>query len=159
MSFLKKLSKLNPAGHGVAARATEAAEYFGASFLAGYAQNKYRDKASVAGVPVDLAAGGALKLLGLGVDLLGGGKWNRGWRATVHSQAHILGNVGLAAFGHTLGAGLGASQSGVTRVLVEKKDVAKVKAAIPGAVVIGEIPKAPPGDYLSASQLAEMARH
>lgn len=142
-------------GNSLMGELVETAEQVGASFAYGYVQNRYREKASVAGVPLDLGLGAALKALGLGLHLAGKG---HGMMGMVAEHADLLGNAGLMAHFHTMGAGMGAQKSGVTRVLVDKKDVGKVKATLPHAEVLGEIPRAPHGDFLSTAELEALAR-
>lgn len=152
MSFRRMLTKINPSRGGLVPRMAEAAEYFGVSVATGYLQNRYREKASLFGVPAELVGGVGMKALALVLDMRGKG------HGTLGSQANILGNIGLAAYGHTIGAGLGASASGVKRVLVQAQDLPRVKAAVPGATVLGDIPPAPHGDLLSTAELREMIR-
>ena len=152
MSYLAKTrAMLETKKKGVVPSLVEAAEYVGASYGFGYLQNRYREKASLMGVPADLLAGVGLKAAALAADVMGksGG---------VACLASTVGNAGLGAYFHTLGAGHGAQASGVKRLLISDKDVAKARAALPNATILGEIPKAPHGDFLSAAELAEMAR-
>lgn len=154
MGAIKRiLDHINPAHDGVVPKLAEAAEYFGASYAFGYVQNKYREKASVAGIPADLVVGGLSKAVAIGMDLWGSTKMATG----MAPFANVIGNAGIAAFGHTLGAGAGAKASGVRRLLISESDVAKAKAALPNATILGEIPKAPHGDFLSSRDLASMA--
>lgn len=146
------LDRLNPKKHPITGGVLlGTVEYAAASYGFGYAKNKWRDKAHVFGVPVDLLAGLVAKTLSVGA--LATGKFEG---AVPHLDA--LGNAGVGAFFHTLGAAHGAAASGLRRVLIPASDVAKAKAALPNATILGEIPKAPPGDYLSAADLARMAR-
>jgi hypothetical protein len=149
MGYLDRLHK----GHGLTSHVVETLEYAGASYGFGYLQNRYREKASVMGVPADLLAGVVLKTVVLGSELMGKGV--SGGFATLLSN---VGNAGIGAYFHTLGAGHGAQKSGVKRLLISEKDVEKAKAALPGATILGDLPKAPKGDFLSAAELAEMAR-
>jgi hypothetical protein len=154
MKFLAKdfLHLLNPANEGVVPRAVETGEYMLSALGIGYLQNRYRDRMAVAGVPANLLVGGLMKLGALAMDL------KRKSGGTIHSQLHILGNVGLVTWAHAKGAGMGAAASGVRRALVRPEDVKKVLAAAPATTLFGEIPKAPKGDFLSTAQLADMAR-
>jgi hypothetical protein len=145
------LEKLNPDGKSTINKLAEAAEYSLASYGYGWTQNRYRERASLGGIPADLLTGGVMKAASIAMDL-----WHKG--KGVSPYANLLGNAGLGAFFHTLGAGHGAQSSGVTRLLIKDSDVAKAKAALPGATILGEIPKAPHGDFLSASDLAAMSR-
>lgn len=138
-------------GRSLMGEAIHTAEYVGASFAYGYVQNRYRDKASVAGVPLDLGLGAALKLGSIVAHMAG-------FSGLLVDQADLVGSAGLAAHFHTVGAGLGAEKSGVTRVIADKKDVPKIKAAAPSSTVLGSIPRAAHGDLLSPAQLAHLAR-
>ena len=156
------LDKIHPRRSGAVSKVVELAEYGGASWLYGYAQTRYREKASIKGVPLDLAAGVGLKLLDIVGSLwakdYGGGVIKRAVRSA-SPHAGVLGNAGIGAFMHTWGAGVGGEKSGVKRLLVQDKDVDAVKKALGGRVtVLGEIPKAPqPGKFFSARELARMA--
>jgi hypothetical protein len=147
MRYLKRFMK------AAAPHAVETATYVGASFAFGYAQNRYREKASLAGVPADLLAGGGLKLGVVLGEMLGGSKVARYARL-----ADPVANAGLGAYFHTWGSGAGAKASGLKRVLVSASDADRVKKLVPGATILGDIARAPHGDYLSASQLAALAR-
>lgn len=123
--------------------------YGGASYGFGYAQNKYREKASLFGVPADLLTGAVLTGASA-LGLLGHG--------TIGHLGHDIGKAGVGAFFHTLGAGHGGAASGLTRAVVPKNQVSKLRAAVPSATILGEIPKAPHGDFLKPGDLAVLAR-
>ena len=156
MAIKKYLSKLYP---GAKITAVDVAIYGGASYGFGYIENKYREKASVMGVPVSAVAGGALVVGSLlsSVFLKGGGRVARYVRMAA-PYANDIGLAGLGAYLHTLGAGKGAQHGDVARIAVDKKDVAKVRAAVPKSTLLGEIPPAPHGDWLSSKDLANLAR-
>lgn len=129
-----------------------AAVYGGASYGFGYLQNRYREKASVMGVPADLLAGVGLSALSLGCDVMGKS-------GALSALSRDVGHAGLGAYFHTLGAGHGAKASGVTRLLLKNPaQLAKARQAVPDAEVLGAIPAAPHGDFLSPAELAEMAK-
>lgn len=150
MSALHRLypGRKGSKGHNLYKEVVGVGVYAGAAYGFGYIQNRYRERATVKGVPVDLLAG---------VVLTGAAYFNVGGSG-VSPLLRDVGRAGVGAFFHTLGAGKGAEQSGVTRLLINKGDVARAKAALPSATVLGEIPRAPHGDYLSAAELAELAR-
>jgi hypothetical protein len=103
----------------------------------------------------DLLAGIVSKVVVLGADLFGAnGRMVRG----VLPHVNTLGNAAVGAYFHTRGAGYGAQASGVKRLILPAGQVDAVKKAFPSATVLGAIPKAPHGDFLSAAELAEMAR-
>lgn len=129
-----------------------AAVYSAASYGFGYMQNRWRERASVYGVPADLLAGVGLSAASLGCELMGKA-------GALSALARDVGHAGLGAYFHTLGAGKGAKDSGVTRLLLKNPaQLAKAKAAVPDAEVLGAISAAPHGDYLSPAELAEMAK-
>lgn len=146
MSYLAKLKQ-----HGIVKNLTTAAVYAGASYGFGYIQNAYRSKAHVMGVPLDLAAGIGFKAVSLGASMLGMG-------SGFAPHLDTIGNAGIGAFFHTLGAGHGAQKAGVKRLLVNEADMVKAKAALPNATILGDLGKAPKGDFLSAKDLAALAR-
>jgi hypothetical protein len=150
MSYLSKLHS-GAKKVGLMHELVETGELVGGVAAFGYLQNRYREKASLWGVPADLAAGAVLKVAVLGCKYFG--KFKR-----VCPHLDNLGNAGLAAYAHTLGAGYGAQASGVKRLLISEADVAKAKAALPNATILGDIPKAPHGDYFSSRDLADMAK-
>lgn len=152
-SYLDRLypGRRHGTGHEVFKAALDVAEYGGASYAFGYLQNRYRERASVMGVPLDLAAGAGLTAAALLCDL-------KGWCSGLVPIVRNVGHAGVGAYFHTMGAGHGAKASGVKRLLVHEKDVGKVKAVLPDATVLGAIPRAPHGDFLSASELAALAR-
>lgn len=135
---------------GLVVGVVEVAEYAAASYGFGWMQNHFRDRASLFGAPADLIAGGVLTAASLF-----GGKYLHGG---LHRLVDTVGKAGLGSWFHTMGAGKGAQTSGVKRVLVDAKDVQKVKSVLPKSTVLGEIPKAPHGDFLSSRDLANLAR-
>lgn len=128
-----------------------AAVYAGASYGFGYLQNRYRERAKVMGVPVDLAAGAGLTVGALLADMFGIDN-------VLMPLARDVGHAGLGAFFHTLGAGKGAQASGIRRALIKESDVPKIRAAVPDATILGEIPPAPHGDVLTARDLRDLTR-
>lgn len=123
--------------------------YGGASYAFGYAQNRYRERASLFGVPADLLTGAVLTGASA-FGLLG--------RGAIGHLGHDVGKAGIGAFFHTLGAGHGGTASGLTRAVVPKGDVHKLKAAVPNATILGELPKAPHGDFLKPNDLSVLSR-
>jgi hypothetical protein len=150
----KYLQRLYP---GAKRSIVDIAVYGGASYAFGYVENRYREKASVMGVPASLAAGVALTAGSLLSTFVGGGRIG-GLVHKIVPYAQDIGLAGLGAYFHTLGAGKGAQHSGVARIMVDQKDVAKVKAVVPKSTLLGEIPAAPHGDFLSSRDLANLAR-
>lgn len=145
--------KKHSTGHEVYKATVDAGVYAAASYGFGYVQGRYREKASLFGIPADLFAGVVLSGGALVAgDLLGY------IPEGINPIVAAVGHAGLGAWAHTHGAGAGAEKSGVRRLLIQEKDVAKAKAALPDAQFLGDIPKAGPGDFLSARELANLAR-
>lgn len=146
MSYLKKFSQgvtsksFMKSAVGNVARTVE---YAGASAAFGYIQSRYRSQ--VMGVPVELAAG----VVGKAVVLFGGEAM--GLLPSVMPHVDVISNAALGAWAHTLGVGYGAKQ-------VAALPPGKAPTKELGTTVLGAIPKAPRGDFLSAAELAEMAR-
>lgn len=150
--YRKVGGKSHGKGHKVFNALGSAAVYGGASYAFGYLQNRYRERASVMGVPADLLAGGALSAVSLGCELMGK-------TGALSALARDVGNAGIGAFFHTLGAGRGAHAAGVTRLLLKNPaQLAAAKKAVPDAEVLGSIQPAPHGDFLTPAELAEMAK-
>ena len=145
------LDRLNPKKHPVSGALTGMALYGAASYGFGYAKTRWHNKAQVMGVPVDILAGVVLKGAALAGMFMGKAEG-------LVPHLDTLGNAGIGAFLHTYGAAHGAAASGMRRLLIPASDVQKAKAALPNATVLGEIPKAPPGDFLSTAELQAMAR-
>lgn len=145
------LARLNKGKLGVVSRnIVEAGAYGAASYGYGFIQNKYREKASVKGIPADAIAGTGFKIISIAMQCMGKD-------GVVASGVDILGNAGIGAFCHTLGAGHGAKSSGVVRLLINERDKAKALAAIPGATVLAGTGQAPTGAFLSQDKLRAMA--
>jgi hypothetical protein len=149
MSYLSRLASgakrvvTHPMGikNHVVRHAVETAEYAGASYAFGYIQHKYGEKASLWGVPSDLLGGIAGKVVTLAAQVGGAG-------GAVTQLTNVIGNAGISAYFHALGAGHGHESK---------------TAALPGTKVkghiLGDLGSAPqPGNFLSAAQLAAMAR-
>jgi hypothetical protein len=152
MSLFQRLHQEKAGKAGVVPYAVKATEVALASAGFGYVQNRFRS-ASVGPLPIDLAAGLGLSGLVAGAKFLG-----KGGDGALMTIAGRFGVAGLAAFAHTWGAGYGAQASGVRRLLVSAADLPKAKAALPNATILGDIPKAPHGDFLSSSDLASLSR-
>lgn len=153
---LKKLEKhVHAHPNSLVGNAMTTAEYAGAAFAFGYVQNAFPNYGRVKGVPLDLGVGVAAKVASLALTLLGktGGVLGK-------SRPHldIVGNAGIAAYAHTLGSFHGFKKSGRVRAVLPAGSEAKLQAAVPGATIMGVAAKAPPGDLLSASDLAKLAR-
>ena len=152
---LKKLSSHpNGLAAGFVNYAIVTAEYAAAAFAFGYIQNAYPDKARIAGVPTDLGVGVAAKAASLVVTLLGKG----GVLAKARPHLDIVGNAGIAAYFHTLGAGHGFKKSGRVRAILPAGSEAALSKAVPAATIMGVAANTQPKDLLSSADLAKLAR-
>src|SRR6266702_270088 len=127
------------------------AEKMGAIAAFGYVTNKYREKVTFYGGHGDLLAGFVLKAAAVAGAVMGKG-------GNLLPHLNNVGDAGLMAWAHAIGSGWGAQSSGVKRLLIKESDLKKAKAALPDATVLGEIPKAPHGRFMSAAELASLAR-
>lgn len=154
MSYLDRFNPMRRGTHRhtITGEAMHLAVYGGASFGFGYLQQRYRQKASLLGVPADLAAGVGLTALSM---VAGGARGVVG--SLLVPLARDVGRAGVGAFFHTWGSGAGAKAGGVARLLIQQSDVAKAKAALPNATILGVSQKAPPGDWMSARELRALA--
>lgn len=120
----------------------------------GFAEGRYRKK--LFGLPAGAVVGlaGTLGFLGIDLFLPSRGKVTR----FVHSCAPVLrdmGRVGLGTFTYAAGVGMGAGMGVGDSALaaVNKKDLPALKKAVPNAVIVGAIPPAPRGNWLSQRDL------
>lgn len=122
-----------------------------ASFGFGYLTGKYRDKTLIAGrVPLDLGVGVGLSALSIVAEAMG-------FLDGFAGLAKDVGRAGVSAWAHTHGVGAGTVARGEARAFVPQKDVAKLRAAVPNAVV-GGIDPAPHGAFLSPDRLDQLSR-
>jgi hypothetical protein len=125
------------------------AEISGASYLAGYVQAAYPDKAHIKGAPLDVALGTTLKIVSL--VLTGTGKAHN-----LRPHLDAVGNGFLASYFASLGTNSGYAKTGRTRaVLPAGADRSKLPA---GTTVLGVDQKAPAGDVLSMQDIMNLAR-
>lgn len=165
MSYYESLNPAKPGGktHAIVEEALGMGVYGAASYGFGWAQNRYREKAHIGGAPLDLAVGGGLSVLTLLGDFFGSklpvGKTLRKIGASAAPIVRDVGRAGVGAYLHTLGAALGAEGAGIRRALIKESDVPKIKAVLKDSVTfLGDLGKAPKGDFLSSKELAELAR-
>lgn len=147
------LDKYHPRKNSLVSHAVETVEYGAASFGFGYIQNRYR-KANIAGVPADILSGLAFKAVALAMDMKGGAMMER-----IAPHLNVVGNAGVGAFFHTLGAGAGMKHAGIVRMALPAGTNPQLAASkVPGSVILGGIAPAPKGDFLTSAELAAMAR-
>lgn len=148
--FAKLKSHPNGRAAGLVSNVVLTAEYAGASYLFGYLQNAFPGRASFFGVPADLAVGVAAKAASLVSTVSGMGRVAR-------PHLDVLGNAGIGAYFHTLGAGHGFQKSGRVRATLPATSVAKLRQAVPESTIFGVNQKAPQGDFLTSEDLARLA--
>lgn len=143
--MLKQLIK-----HGIVPKG----EYLGASYLGGYVLGAYPDHMRVKNVPTVPLVGAVLQVLSLAVEKFRVG----GIAAKLRPHAESVGIGLIGSYLTTIGTSHGYPKSGRSRVVVSSGDVAKLKAAVPGATILGVSEQAPPGRELSASDIEAIAR-
>lgn len=152
-SYLDKLypGQRQSTGHKVFTDVLDFAEISGSSFAFGYLMQRYRDKATLHGIPYDLLVGGVMTAGAVVGEILG-------VAPAITPIAKNIGHAGLASYCHTQGSALGAKSAGVKRVLAKDSDIEKIKKIAPSTIVLGAIPKAAHGDFLSSAELANLAK-
>lgn len=137
----------------------EAAVYGGASYIFGQIHGRYREKAAVkiAGyeVPVSILAGVACKAASMAVPA-------NAKLAGVHigAQLNNVGNAGVGAFFHGMGVGHGMKASGRKLYILESGKAAPAALGdLKQTDVVGSLPPAPKGAYLSTEDLRGLARN
>lgn len=151
MNFLKKMTNFNSAmsvrqgadlfhGRSIGALAVDKAERSAAAFGFGYIKGYYRDRAMVMGQPLDLVAGVGLTALGAVLSMASNGK------SALAPHIERVGDAGLASYFNSIGAAMGAKAAG-TQVQV-------VKGLDSHVSILGEIPPAVHGSYLTADEIA-----
>lgn len=122
-----------------------------AGFGFGYLTGRFREKTLIAGrVPLDFGAGLGMSALGL---VLGAFGIDEG-----AALARDVGHAGFVSWAHTHGVGAGTKASGVKRVLVQEKDLPKLRAAVPSSVVLGSTGQAPAGKFMAPERLKHLSQ-
>lgn len=139
--------------HEAAGEVIDLAVGAAASFGFGYLTGKYREKTLLFGgrVPLDFGVGMLLSVGSVALEVAGVGDGLSG-------LAKDIGHAGVNAWAHTHGVGAGTKASGVERVLVQKKDLPKLRAAVPSSVVLGSTGQAPHGKFLSPERLTQLSQ-
>lgn len=121
----------------------ERAVYAGAF---GVAKGFLREKSLVGGVPLDILAGTAMTLAAAGLNLATEGK------SAIAKHAERIGDAGVMSFCNSLGASYGAQWANYQVAVVPS--AAKLP---PGSapMVLGALPQAAGGAYLTAEELAK----
>jgi len=136
---------------GVVGYAVDKVERYGASYGFGFIKGYYREKAAFRGVPFELLAGG---LAVAGAAIL---EATSTGRSSLAPHLNAIGDAGLQSYLNSLGASLGAKKSGRKVYVLDAG--AKAPGAFPGMrEVVGAIPEAVGGAYLSPDQIARFSQ-
>jgi hypothetical protein len=129
--------------------AVDKVERYAGAYAFGMAKGYYRDKAFVMGQPIDLVAGAALTVASALFNAYSGG------RSQLSPHMERLGDAGLMSYFNSLGAGHGTAKSGrMVAVLPAGSSGSRIAGLSPGASILGTIPQASGGDYLTAEEIA-----
>lgn len=139
----------------VGANLLHTAEVAAAAEGFGYLHGRYREEASIKGVPLNLVAGLGLKAVVLGAGLLSRGSEMPGWAS--HVDAVAL--AGLGSYMFADGVARGTKAAGRSIFILESgaarpKDMGGLKQTD----VVGALPQAVGGAYLSADDLRAARR-
>lgn len=149
MSFLSKLKSNAPHALGKQRNLTDVligkGELYAAAAGFGYIKGAYREKAMVKGLPVDLIAGLVATALAVGSEV-----YSHGRGMSTHLNA--VADAGLMSYFNSIGTAYGAKQSG--RQVYVLRAGAKAPVSIPGLDMVGALPQAVGGVYLSADEIA-----
>ncbi len=136
-------------GNRLTGLAIDKAERYAAAYGFGMAKGYYRDKAFVMGQPIDLVLGALLTAGGALFNAYSGG------RSQLAPHMERIGDAGMMSYFNSLGAGHGTSKSGrMVAVLPAGSAGSKIAGLSPGAHILGTIPPASGGDYLTAEEIA-----
>ncbi len=134
-------------------------ERWGGTFGFGMVKGYYGKRALINGmIPIDLAVGGVLSALSLGIMIKSGGSPS-GMSRSVALHASRIGDAGMQSFLDSMGARFGAS--------LAKKQLGRGPAgALPGGweeavagepQVVGALPEATGGAYLTPEEIARFS--
>ena len=153
MSFLAKVKAApknmisdragyGPDGHGILGFAVDKGERYAGALAFGAMKGYYRERAVWQGYGADLWIGGALTLGAAVLQILSGGQ------SRIAPHAERVGDAGVMSFLNSWGAGWGTKKAG--RVVA----VSDAGKSLPGSSpILGWIPPAKDGDYLSADEI------
>jgi len=153
MSFLKKMKSggLKNLPHGTERAGlkgviVDKGERYGASLAYGYLKGYYREKFMFKGYGLDLWTGVGALVASAAATIMSGG------RSSLAPHLERIGDAGVSSYLNTIGSSLGASKAGRSAVVVDQ-------AKLPGkkASVLGMIPQAMGGSYLTQDELAHFA--
>lgn len=113
----------------------------------GFIKGRFREKSLIGGkVPVDILAGGLLTLVAAGLNIASDG------RSVLAKHAERVGDAGVMSFFNSLGASWGASSANY-QVAVLPKTAQLPAGSAP--MVLGALPQATGGAYLTAEEIAK----
>jgi hypothetical protein len=141
-------------GRSLAALAVDKGEKYAAAAAFGFLKGYYREKAMFLGQPVDLLAGLGLTVAGAVVNMYSEG------RSNIAPHLERIGDAGMMSYFNSMGAAYGNKAAGRV-VSVSPAGAMLPRGATPvlGELpsVIGEIPPAVAGAYLTADEIARFA--
>lgn len=123
-------------------------ERIAASALFGFLKGYYREKVIYAGMPVDFWAGLGFTAAGAVASMASDGE------SKMAAHFERIGDAGLMSYANSMGAAYGSKQAGRTVQVLERG------AALPATrsmAVVGELPAAVHGAYLTADEIARYA--
>lgn len=156
-AFLDRVSYGSQAldrGHGLVNTLVNKGERYGAALGFGFLKGYYREKMLIGGkVPADLAVGVVATLAGAGLDIFTMG------RSGLSSHLHAVGDTGVQSYLNSIGAAWGAKKSGRTVYVLDEgaKAPAQLPAGMAATQVVGAIPQAVGGAYLSPEEIAHFS--
>jgi hypothetical protein len=159
MSFLSKMKAApHHLPHGTSHRRglvgllVDKGERYGASLAFGYIKGYYRERAQLRGIPIELAAGVAGLAGSALFSLFSSG------RSDVAPHFERIGDAGMQGYLNSVATSWGTTKSGRQVMVLDQG--AGARAQIPGKVkqsVVGDIPPAMGGAYLTPDQIANFA--
>lgn len=158
MKLSSVLSKMKSAKHvhihsgpGLGAEIVGTGVYVAASEIFGYVHGRYRDKAEVMGVPANLLVGVLGKLSAIALYAQGG---------KLRNKAHYLNNIANAGIGSYVfadGVARGTRAAGRKIYVLESGGTPpSLGRGLTQTDVVGEIPQAMGGAYLSREELESL---
>ena len=160
MSFLARMkmgSQFMSGRHsrGVTGTLVNKGERYASSAAFGFIKGYYRERSLIGGViPVDLLAGAVCTLASAGLEI-----WSQG-QSNIAPHLGAIGDSGMTSYFNSLGAAWGAKMSKRTVYVLNEGAAAPAALAgmqTPPASVLGELPQAVGGAYLSAEEIAHFA--
>lgn len=133
-------------GHGTMGFLADKAERYGAAYAFGFAKGYYRERAMWKGYGADLWIGGAATLASAALNIASGG------RAALAPHLERIGDAGVTSYFNSMGASAGATKAGRSVLVMNQGQQLPGKKSI-----LGMIPPAMGGAYLSADEIARFA--